>query len=60
MEVIQQSVKSFNPDPVTKKIIDVTNYAIKKRTPEEKEIVQKVKLLRKVQLLTAEKGKVRK
>ncbi|KAJ3099331.1 Cilia- and flagella-associated protein 43 [Phlyctochytrium planicorne] len=53
MEVIGQSVKSFRPDPVTTRTIEVTNFPISKRSEEEKARVARIKLLRKVQLLFA-------
>ncbi|KAJ3329183.1 Cilia- and flagella-associated protein 43 [Blyttiomyces sp. JEL0837] len=51
MEVIGQSIKSFRPDPVTTRVIEVTNYPIQKRSADELEQIEKVKLLRKVQIL---------
>ncbi|KAJ3194324.1 Cilia- and flagella-associated protein 43 [Irineochytrium annulatum] len=51
MEVIGQSIKSFRNDPVTTRIIEVTNYPIRKRAEEELDRVSKVKVLRKAQLI---------
>ncbi|KAJ3210579.1 Cilia- and flagella-associated protein 43 [Entophlyctis luteolus] len=51
MEVVGASVKSFRPDPVTTRIIEVTNYPIKKKSAKEIQILQRVKTLRKTQLL---------
>lgn len=53
MEVNGQTVRSFHPDPLTNKIIEVTNYPLRKRSPEEFEFASKIKLLRKVQIEVA-------
>ncbi|KAJ3212328.1 Cilia- and flagella-associated protein 43 [Dinochytrium kinnereticum] len=60
MEVIGQSVKSFRLDPVTTRIIEVTNYPISKRSNDEKARIARVKLLRKTQLLVASMTKPKK
>jgi hypothetical protein len=53
MEVIGQSVKSFNTDPLTSRIIEVLNYPIRKRSKAEQQKIDRVKRLRKVQLLVS-------
>ena len=53
MEVIGQSIKSFHPDPVTVRTIDVPNYPIRKRSSHELEKIAKIKRLRKIQLLVS-------
>ncbi|KAJ3299843.1 Cilia- and flagella-associated protein 43 [Borealophlyctis nickersoniae] len=53
MEVIGQSIKSFRADPVTNRIVEVINYPIRRRTPEELAVVAKVKLLRRTQMMVA-------
>ncbi|KAJ3135363.1 Cilia- and flagella-associated protein 43 [Physocladia obscura] len=50
MEVIGAVIKSFRPDPNTTRIIQVPNYPIKKKSVEEIKKIDKVKLLRKIQL----------
>ncbi|KAI9330069.1 hypothetical protein BDR26DRAFT_825041 [Obelidium mucronatum] len=50
MEVIGASIKSFRPDPTTTKIAEVTNFPIKKKTAQEIQRIEKVKILRKIQL----------
>ncbi|KAJ3016739.1 UNVERIFIED_CONTAM: Cilia- and flagella-associated protein 43, partial [Siphonaria sp. JEL0065] len=50
MEVIGASIKSFRPDPTTTRIAEVTNFPIKKKSPQEIQRIEKVKILRKIQL----------
>ncbi|KAJ3048620.1 Cilia- and flagella-associated protein 43, partial [Rhizophlyctis rosea] len=51
MEVIGQSVKSFHVDPVTTRITEVSNYPIRKRSEEENRSVERVRLLRRAQMM---------
>ncbi len=53
MEVMGRSVKSFNPDPMTGKLIEVTNYPIRVRRAQEVNLANKIKLLRHTQLEVA-------
>lgn len=46
MDVVGQSVKSFKENILTRKILEVTNYPIKKRTKEELYMAMKIKRLR--------------
>ncbi|KAJ3398855.1 Cilia- and flagella-associated protein 43 [Chytriomyces hyalinus] len=50
MEVIGASIKSFHPDPTTKKIVEVTNFPIKKKTPQQIQKIERVRLLRKIHI----------
>ncbi|KAJ1561938.1 Cilia- and flagella-associated protein 43, partial [Nowakowskiella sp. JEL0078] len=59
MEVIGQSVKSFRPDQLTGKIIDVTNYPIRKRISTEVITVNKIKFARKTQLTVSQMTKIK-
>ncbi|KND03537.1 uncharacterized protein SPPG_01017 [Spizellomyces punctatus DAOM BR117] len=53
MEIIGQSIKSFNPDPLTGRHTVVPNYPIRKQSLEEIERVNRVMFLRKVGMLVA-------
>ncbi|RKO94661.1 hypothetical protein BDK51DRAFT_21951 [Blyttiomyces helicus] len=50
MEVIGQSIKSFHLDTVTSRLTEVTNYPLRNRTSKELEKVNRVILLRRIQL----------
>lgn len=49
MEVVGKSIISFNPDSLTGGFIEITNYPLLKRVPEEITLVEKIKLRRKIQ-----------
>ncbi|KAJ3037135.1 Cilia- and flagella-associated protein 43 [Rhizophlyctis rosea] len=51
MEVVGQSVKSFHVDPVTTRVVEVANYPIRKRTQREVENVERIRLLRRSQMI---------
>ena len=51
MEVIGQSVISFNADALTGHKISVPNYPIRKESQEDIDTAYKIKLLRKVQVM---------
>ncbi|KAJ3121663.1 Cilia- and flagella-associated protein 43 [Nowakowskiella sp. JEL0407] len=53
MEVCGQSIKSFHPDPLTGKLIDVTNFPQRKRSEIEISLINKIKVARKVQIMVA-------
>ena len=53
MSEIGKSIKSFNPDTVTGKILEVTNYPLRKRNQEEIAKAAKVRRLRGIQLLVS-------
>ncbi|KAJ3411976.1 Cilia- and flagella-associated protein 43 [Chytridiales sp. JEL 0842] len=57
MAEIGQSLKSFRESPVSNKILEVPNYPIRKRSPEELKRVELVKLLRRTNLLVQEAAK---
>lgn len=50
MEVVGQSIKSFKENHLTQKIIDVTNYPIRKRSKDQMAIISKIKRLRAVEI----------
>ena len=53
MEVMGQSIKSFNVDPMIGRTLETTNYPLRKRSRSEKEDIEKIKRLRKVKLLVS-------
>ena len=50
MDVVGRSLKSFFPDNLTDGLLDVTNYPLRKRSPAELKMMEKIKLRRKIQL----------
>ncbi|KAI8612803.1 hypothetical protein BC830DRAFT_1230957 [Chytriomyces sp. MP71] len=50
MEVIGGCIKSFHADPTTTKTTEVTNYPIKNKSTQEIQNIERVRLLRKIQL----------
>ncbi|KAI9327817.1 hypothetical protein DFJ73DRAFT_800748 [Zopfochytrium polystomum] len=60
MDVIGQSIKSFRPDPVTAKTIEVQNYSIRKRESADLDLISKIQVLRRSQMIVAENRKQQK
>ena len=56
--MIGQSVKSFHVDPVTTRITEVENYPIRKRSEEEEKRVERIRLLRRAQMMVTAATKV--
>jgi hypothetical protein len=54
METVGRSIKSFYPDNLTDSLLNVANYPLRKRSPEELKMVEKIKLRRKIQLATSQ------
>ena len=50
MATVGRSIKSFSPNTMTDRLLDVANYPLRKRTAEELKTVEKLKLNRKIQL----------
>ena len=50
MDIVGHSIKSFNLDPITNKLSEVTNYPIRKLPKDELSQINKIKRLRRVQL----------
>ncbi|KAJ3276471.1 Cilia- and flagella-associated protein 43 [Terramyces sp. JEL0728] len=58
VEVVGQSIKSFKEDAMLSKLIEVTNYPIRRRSAAECLKIANVKRLRKVQMLVNEECKL--
>lgn len=58
IEIIGQSIKSFKVDPTLGKLIEVTNYPVRRRSPAECLKLANIKRLRKVQILVDKECKV--
>ncbi|KAJ3322393.1 Cilia- and flagella-associated protein 43 [Boothiomyces sp. JEL0866] len=58
IEVIGQSIKSFKIDPMLSKLVEVTNYPVRRRSPAECLKIANIKRLRKVQILVDKECKL--
>ncbi|KAJ3262629.1 Cilia- and flagella-associated protein 43 [Boothiomyces macroporosus] len=58
IEIIGQSIKSFKVDPMLGKLIEVTNYPVRRRSPAECLKLANIKRLRKVQILVDKECKL--
>lgn len=59
MSEIGRSIKSFNPDTITCRTMEVTNYPIRLRSQEEIFKISKIRRLRGIQLLVSHRLEVK-
>lgn len=58
MSVVGQSIKSFKPASLTGRLLEITNYPIRKKSKAEEEKIERIKRLRRVQMMISSSAHV--